>query len=139
VSSDWWEFVYDDAKEVGLKITGFDLDRGSHVNGHLLNSMNECIDLILASHGKECETFKLATKFRAEWNILVNNYDEVTEDNQWEFDQDADEMEEDFKNELCECYLTILREEYEYLTSEEAIIQTIEANEYEFDEEGNLV
>jgi hypothetical protein len=146
VSYDWWELTYDDAKQVGLKITGFDLNRGSYVEGSLPNhSMNECIDLIFANHGEECETFKLATKFRAEWNNLVKNYsdgvklDEVAEDKEYEFDQNADDMEEDFKNELCECYLTILRKEYEYQTSEEAIIQTIEANEYELDEEGNLV
>ena len=34
--------------------------------------------------------------------------------------------------------LTLLRREYDYFTSEEAIIETIEANEYEFDENGNL-
>ena len=33
----------------------------------------------------------------------------------------------------------LLRHEYDYLTSEEAIIETIEANAYEFDENGNLV
>jgi hypothetical protein len=32
----------------------------------------------------------------------------------------------------------VLRDEYEYLTSAEAIKETIEANEYEFDENGNL-
>jgi hypothetical protein len=32
----------------------------------------------------------------------------------------------------------VLRDEYEYLTSAEAIKETIEANEYEFDQDGNL-
>jgi hypothetical protein len=32
----------------------------------------------------------------------------------------------------------MLRQEYEYLTSEGAIIETIEANEYEFTEEGRM-
>ena len=32
-----------------------------------------------------------------------------------------------------------LNEEYDYLTSEEAILQTIQANDYEFDEEGNII
>ena len=34
--------------------------------------------------------------------------------------------------------LTLLRCEYEYLTSDDAIKETIEANEYDFDEAGNL-
>lgn len=33
----------------------------------------------------------------------------------------------------------LLRNEYEWLTSDEAIQETIEANEYEFDEDGKLV
>ena len=32
----------------------------------------------------------------------------------------------------------LLRDEYEYLTSDEAVKEVIEANEYEFDEAGNL-
>ena len=32
----------------------------------------------------------------------------------------------------------LLEKEYEYLTSREAIIETIEANDYEFDENGNI-
>ena len=32
----------------------------------------------------------------------------------------------------------LLEREYEYLTSDDAIKETIEANEYEFDENGNL-
>jgi predicted transcriptional regulator len=33
----------------------------------------------------------------------------------------------------------MLQKEYEYLTSEEAIIETIEANEYEFTEKGEMI
>ena len=33
----------------------------------------------------------------------------------------------------------LLRDEYEYLTSDEAVKEMIEANEYEFDEDGKLV
>ena len=46
--------------------------------------------------------------------------------------------EDDFLQSLCEDYRIILRNEYEYLTSEEAIIETIESNEYYFTEDGKL-
>jgi hypothetical protein len=36
------------------------------------------------------------------------------------------------------CYTCLLRREYEYQTSREAIIDSIEANSYEFTEKGNL-
>ena len=33
VDYDWWQFIYDDAKQIGLKLTGFDLDRGQSISG----------------------------------------------------------------------------------------------------------
>ena len=42
------------------------------------------------------------------------------------------------KNSLCIKLYNDLQKEYEYLTSEEAIIESIEANDYEFTEEGEI-
>jgi hypothetical protein len=47
-------------------------------------------------------------------------------------------MEGEFLKSLLEDYRIILSKEYDYLTSRESIIETIEANEYEFDENGNI-
>ena len=33
VDYEWWESAYEDAANIGLKITGFDIDRGSYCNG----------------------------------------------------------------------------------------------------------
>jgi hypothetical protein len=38
-----------------------------------------------------------------------------------------------------EDYSIILQKECDYLSSEESIIETIEANDYEFDIDGNLI
>ena len=48
------------------------------------------------------------------------------------------ELEEDFNKSLAGDYLKMLKDEYEYQSSEEAIIETIEANEYEFTADGEL-
>jgi hypothetical protein len=45
-------------------------------------------------------------------------------------------LEDEFLKTLCEDYRIILSREYDYLTSEAAIIETIEANEYEFKADG---
>ncbi len=55
-------------------------------------------------------------------------------DNIEELENDEDE----FLKELLEDYRIILQKEYEYQTSEEAIIGTIEANEYEFTQDGKM-
>ena len=40
VNFDWWNFTYEDAKNIGLKITSFDLDRRRHAKGQFLLSAN---------------------------------------------------------------------------------------------------
>ena len=50
-----------------------------------------------------------------------------------------EDMDDDFRKELSDDYFHTLRNEYDYLTSREAIIESIESNEYEFDESGSLI
>jgi hypothetical protein len=144
VDFEWWEFTYSDAAEIGLKIQGFDIDRGSYLKGSFTKACTEVADLILSNHGEGCDTFKLATEFLKDRAALVAKYSDgvktsiVSEENVYDFDQECDELEEEFDRALKEEYLCILRKEYEYQTSEEAIIETIEANGYEFTEEGEL-
>lgn len=140
----WWDSIYSDAKEIGLKIESFDLDRSRHATGELINSHLEVISAIKENHGDVCDTYKLAIEYDRKWIELVSKHsdgttlDKVTEEQESDFDQEADELEFEFEKELLECYSIILQKEYEYLYSEEAIIETIEANEYEFDEQGNI-
>lgn len=144
VDHNWWEYVYEDAKNVGLKINGFDIYRGSYCQldiDHYYHTASR----IVTDHGKDCDTYKAAEQFIADWDALVEKYSDgintnvVTGENQYDFDSEADDLDEEFKKELSECYLTILRNQYEYLTSTESIIETIEANEYEFTEDGELI
>ena len=56
-----------------------------------------------------------------------------------DFDLKANELEADFLEALGKCYLKILEKEYEYRYSDEAIIETIEANDYCFLENGKMI
>lgn len=138
----WYENVYKDAAQIGLKINGFDLDRGNGASGYLTEDFMRVITLIRNSHGETCETYKTSDKYLKEYIDLVSKFSDgvktnvVTEENEYDFDQEADEAETEFINELLEDYATILQNEYEYLTSEAAIIETIEANDYDFTEDG---
>jgi hypothetical protein len=51
---------------------------------------------------------------------------------------DALGIVEETRHNFCREIYRALETEYDYLTSEEAIIETIEANEYEFTEDGEL-
>ena len=108
------------------------------------DSPEDVANLILKNHGKTCETYKTAKNFLKERDELVSKYsdginkDKVSEDNEYEFDNELDELEEEFKKSLSEDYRIILSNEYDYLTSEESIKETIYANEYTFTSEGKL-
>ena len=64
--------------------------------------------------------------------------DVVAEGNEYAFDGAADDLEYMFLHDLLEDYADILQRECDYLQSEEAIIETIKANEFWFTEDGKL-
>jgi hypothetical protein len=126
VNHNWWDSVYEDAANVFITINGFDIYRKDITVS--VDNVQETIGKILEEHGKVCDTYKLAEKF-------LSDYNELAEDENFD-DKNAD-LEADFIQAIGEEYLSILSNEYDYRTSDEAIIETIEANSYEFTEGGN--
>ena len=135
VDCDWWDCTYDDAEQIGLKITSFDLGRGAYVEGNFIGSAHETAELIIKNHGEHCETYQTAKNFLAELEVLTGKYDNIEDCPEDEIEA----LEADFLKSLLEDYSIMLQHEYEYLTSDEAIIETILVNEYEFTENGKLI
>jgi hypothetical protein len=135
VDHDWWDCTYDDATEIGCKINGFDIGRASECDLNFTLSACEVAQNILNNHGEACETYKTTEQFMEEWQPVYNEYPDKEG---YELEDQLMDIEEEYRKALSEDYLAMLRREYEYLTSEEAIIETIEANEYEFTEDGSL-
>jgi len=136
---EWWDCTYEDAKMIGLKITGFDIGRANEITGEFITSAIECSEAILKEHGETCETYKTAQAFCAAIDALP----ELPEENDpsyWDIERDLcaanDEAEADFLQSLLEDYLILLRHEYEYQMSDDCVDENILANEYEFTEEG---
>lgn len=141
VQYEWWEGTHEDAMNIGLKITSFELDRGGYCNGEFTNGACYTAGKILENHGEHCETYKTALTFQAERDEIVNTApkDEDGEfEDERELDLKLDDCENEFLKSLLEDYRIILTKEYEYLTSKEQIIETIEANEYTFTEDGKM-
>lgn len=132
----WWQWTYDDAENIGLKITSFDLDRNRHADGKFLLNPVDVAKKILSEHGETCDTYKTAKTFLTDLEGIKARYND--EDN-WDEQEEIECLEDEFLENLLEDYALMLEREYEYLTSEEVIIQTIEANEYEFTEDGKLI
>lgn len=140
VDYDWWNFIYEDAKNIGLKITSFGLDRQREANGKFLYSACEVAQNIINEHGETCSTFETAKNFLEDWQPIFNDY--MNEDSEnyesYDLEQDLLSIEDEFLYSLLEDYSIILQNESEYLQSEESIIETIEANDYDFTEDGKL-
>jgi hypothetical protein len=138
VDYDWWSSTYEDAEQIGLKITSFDLERNRHAKGDFTLSAAEVAQNILSNHGEMCETYKTAQKFLEEYNPIFSEYmDENSEKYESsEAEEEMQDIEQDFLNSLLEDYSIILQNECDYLQSDEAIIETLIANEYEFEQDG---
>ena len=133
VDYEWWESIDEDAETVGIKITDFDIGRNNYINATIDNCHNTARGII-ENHGETCETYKAAEQFLENCKKL----EDVEDEDYYLHEEELAEYEEEFEKELLEEYLSILKREYEYNLSEEAIIETITANEYEFYENGKL-
>lgn len=138
VNYDWWQYIYEDAANVGLEIAGFDLDRNRHATGSFNLASCEVAQNIFNNHGIGCNTFDTATNFMDEWQPIFNDYMNESSENyeSRESETQLQDIEDEFLKSLLEDYSIILQKECEYLQSETAIIQTIESNEYEFLQNG---
>lgn len=131
VGYEWWDTTFYDANMIGLKITAFELDRGMSIDGYITQDMTDVIKNIRLNH------------FSTETNAIADEYEaRLNEIRLITLDDDLYDAEQDlgveFGDELLEVYLSSLKAEYEYLFSDEAIIETIEANDYEFTADGKL-
>lgn len=147
VEYDWWDCTYETFKECGIQINSFDTGRGRECEIELLKDEHEIATKIIDTFGEFMGVRVTSENFIKERDALVKKYGEgneidgysVKEELYDEFDEEEKYLIHEFESELGADILQWLIDEYEYLTSEEAIIETIEAKEYEFTEEGKLI
>lgn len=141
VDFDWWDVVYEDAKTAGLEIHSFDCD-ALQMEIAFVNGAEETAEFIKTNHGENCDTRKAAEAFLfRKMGLVFNrsdgvNTDRVAEGKEEKFDAACDILESEFTNSLRRAYLKMLDAEYDYQVSDEAVKETIIANEYEFTEDG---
>ena len=128
----WWETIYDDADRIGLKIKSFDTYRRTIDIVYEYNP-DDVAFRILKEWGEGTAMYSLADYFLASYNEL-----KVIEDDEEQLydDDDMIALNDEFLQRLGEEFLSILISEYEWRTSEESIAECIEANDFEFYENG---
>ncbi len=135
VDCQWWDSIYMDSENIGLKITSFDLDRNRNAKGKFLVSSKDVAQNILNEHGENCSTYKTAKNFLNDYSPLFAEY---SLNDSLEYEYKILDLEEAFLENLLEDYSILLQNESEYLQSDEAIKETIEANNYEFTKDGEM-
>jgi hypothetical protein len=141
VSYNWWDMVYEDARNIGMKITGFDLDRAHYCNAEYIHDAIYTARQITLDHGEQTDTHRLATDFQQSRDLIVNTWpkDETGGfEREEELDEALDNCEYRFLKALANAYLRILDNEYDHLTSDEAIADALIANEYWFTADGKM-
>lgn len=140
VDHNWWEYTFEDAKQIGLIIEAFNIDHGT-IKANFDDGAEQTAPLIMANHGAGTYTYQLASNYWADRNRLIENSPKDEHGqfvDEYEVDGDLDQLDHDFLVDLKGEYLDLLRKDYEYNTDKENIIATIEANDYDFTEDGEL-
>lgn len=144
VYSDWYDSTCEGMKEVGIEINSFDIYR-MDINitiGDSEYTANETI----AYFGEGMEIVKISKQFISDRDALIKRLGEgndiagysVKEEFIDEYDEEIEYLEEQYKREMAEEILRWLRDEYEFLQTDEAIAETLIANDYEFTENGEI-
>lgn len=136
-NDDWYQSTYDDAEQFGIKITSFDCGRGNDITGKILTSAPQVAETIVANHGKDCATYNTSQEYLVELITLgdrPSDTDENADDGAWETKRE--EMDEEFKRDILNNYLQMLRDEFDYISTTEYLEEGIRANEYTFTETG---
>jgi hypothetical protein len=165
IDHEWWHFVYDDAVTV-FEMLGYSLNEkhpfffsgfSSQGDGACINRASwaykaGCVKAIRDYAPQDNELHRIARELQ---NIAANSfytgtasiwqsgyyYHEIsmlfaTDCEKGYFDEDNFQ---DVTADLCRWLYKMLEAEYNYLTSEEAIEETLRCNDYEFDEYGNII
>ena len=129
VDYDWWEFIYADAENCGVKLTGFDLGVRRECRGEFIDGAAAAREKILAEYQEGSDIHKIAAAFEP-----PARPDEISLDDEY----DADQADAAFLRDLLGCWWHRLDEEYAWLCSDEAVIDFLEANEYRFFADGRV-
>jgi hypothetical protein len=138
IFDDWFDFVYDDFKDDMKENHGIEV-KEIQFSGFYSQGDGASFETDWFEHSEDIQLriARISSLYCHENTMIVDSQFDNWDDN---FEK-VDDIEKEFL-ELCRDkarYLyKILESSYNYLTSDESIIEAIEANDYEFNENGEL-
>jgi hypothetical protein len=136
----WWKDTIQDAKNVfGIVIHSFDFERGQRIDIDYMDNLENIATKIIEEWGPNTALNKDAHCYlQSRSKILTEaKKDEDVEILDSELlEEKLDENDNSFKDDIDNTFLKMLEQEYEWLISDECIGELLEANQYEFLENG---
>ena len=128
----WYDWIKEDFIRLGLEIRSFDLDRGSFAEIHI-EDFEQTSKSIIKQFGDSVAIKQTAKNYLKELKKIVSNFKEDED-----IERELEILDEEYQKEYSEDILSYLRANYEWETSDESVINTIEANDYDFTTEGKI-
>ena len=127
----WYDWIKDDFNRLGLEIQEFDLDRNTatiEIGDFQIASIK-----IIEEFGDSVAIKQTAKNYIDEYEKILSNFKEDED-----IEREVEILDEQYEKEYSEDILSYLRSNYEWETSDEAVIGFIEANDYDFTTEGKI-
>jgi hypothetical protein len=139
VDYDWYQCTKDEFDGLGVVIKSFDLYRRQIELDFKYNLEDVCQSFVYEFNNNSIAEY--AKRYLEAKKKLDKTYE--NEFDEWgeceEYDEERELLNSVFIEDLEEELLSWLDSEYEYLQSDEAIAETLEANEYDFDINGKVL
>lgn len=128
----WYDWIKDDFNRLGLEIQEFDLGRRNYVKIYIEN-FEDTSNYIIKEFGDSVLIKQTAKNYLKELKEIVSNFKEDED-----IDREFEALDENYQHEFEADILSYLRANYEQDISDEAVIDTIEANDYDFTTDGKI-
>lgn len=123
---DWWyENTFEEAKENGIRLTGFDLGRGQKIEGTFIWDHLEVANNILKNIIDMHPLFTISEQFKKQRDEAIDEYK-------------LDELQNQYEKDILWQYWKMLKDEYEHFYSDEYLEEFFDIHEYQFTENGVL-
>ena len=128
----WYDCIKEEFDELGLEIKEFNLDRGNYAKIYIDN-LEETSKNIIEEFGDSVLIKQTAKNYINEYEKIQANFKEDED-----IERELEILDEQYEKEYSEDILSYLRSSYDWEISDEAITETIEANDYDFTTDGKI-
>lgn len=128
----WYDWIKEDFKRLGLEIQEFDLGRRNYIKIYIDN-FKDTSESILQEFGDSVGVKQTAKNYLDEYEKIQANFKEDED-----VEREVELLDIEYEKEYSEDILSYLRLNYEWEITDEAIINTIEANDYDFTTDGKI-